>query len=116
VNSLTQEERDRIALYLNFDMIGSPNHVFFVYDGDDSDAVGAGAGPEGSAAIEAAFQAYFDATGVPTLGADFSGRSDYGPFIAQGAGWDSGGTRPRCSLRGGDWRSGPVGSVCGRRR
>lgn len=84
VNSLTQEERDRIAMYLNFDMIGSPNHVFFVYDGDDSDEVGAGAGPEGSAAIEAAFQAYFDASGVPTLGTDFSGRSDYGPFIAQG--------------------------------
>jgi aminopeptidase Y len=84
VYSLTQEERDRIAMYLNFDMIGSPNHVFFVYDGDDSDAVGAGAGPEGSAAIEAAFQAYFDAFGVPTLGTDFSGRSDYGPFIAQG--------------------------------
>lgn len=84
VNSLTQEERDRIAMYLNFDMIGSPNHVFFVYDGNDSDGVGAGAGPEGSAAIEAAFQAYFDASGVPTLGADFSGRSDYGPFIVEG--------------------------------
>jgi len=84
VNTLTQEERDRIALYLNFDMIGSPNHVFFIYDGDDSDAVGAPAGPVGSAAIEAAFQAYFDAFGVPTLGTDFSGRSDYGPFIAQG--------------------------------
>ena len=28
----------RIALYLNFDMIGSPNYVFFIYDGDDSDA------------------------------------------------------------------------------
>ena len=31
-------------------MIGSPNHVFFIYDGDDSDVVGAGAGPAGSAA------------------------------------------------------------------
>ena len=31
-------------------MIGSPNHVFFIYDGDDSDGVGAGAGPAGSAA------------------------------------------------------------------
>lgn len=84
VNSLTQEERNRIALYLNFDMIGSPNHGFFVYDGDDSDAFGAGPGPAGSAAIEAAFQAYFDAFGVTTKGSDFSGRSDYGPFIAEG--------------------------------
>jgi hypothetical protein len=70
--------------YLNFDMIGSPNHVFFIYDGDDSDGVGAPAGPAGSAAIEAAFKAYFDAFAVPTQGTDFSGWSDYGPFIAQG--------------------------------
>ena len=33
-------------MYLNFDMVGSPNHVFFVYDGDNSDAVGAGPGPD----------------------------------------------------------------------
>jgi aminopeptidase Y len=84
VNSLTQAERDQIALYLNFDMIGSPNHGFFVYDGDDSDQVGAGPGPDGSKAIEAAFQAYFDSFGVPTRGTDFSGRSDFGPFIAKG--------------------------------
>ncbi len=56
VNGLTQEEQDEIALYLNFDMIGSPNHVFFIYDGDDSDGVGAGPGPEGSAQIEALFE------------------------------------------------------------
>ena len=37
VNGLTEDEVDDIALYLNFDMIGSPNHVFFIYDGDDSD-------------------------------------------------------------------------------
>ena len=47
VNSLTEDEQDDISLYLNFDMIGSPNHVFFVYDGDDSDGVGAGPGCPG---------------------------------------------------------------------
>ena len=45
VANLTPEDGDKISLYLNFDMIGSPNHVFFVYDGDDSDKVGAGPGP-----------------------------------------------------------------------
>jgi len=84
VGSLAQDELDRIALYLNFDMIGSPNHGFFVYDGDDSDAVGAGPGPEGSAAIEAAFVAFYDLFGVASEGTDFSGRSDYGPFIVEG--------------------------------
>ena len=84
VDDLSVEEKAKIALYLNFDMIGSPNHVFFIYDGDDSDAVGAGAGPAGSAEIEKVFETYFNSQGVPVKGTDFSGRSDYGPFIAAG--------------------------------
>lgn len=84
VNNLSQAERDKITLYLNFDMVGSPNHVFFIYDGDDSDAVGAGPGPAGSAEIEKTFEAFFNMRGVPFKGTDFSGRSDYGPFIANG--------------------------------
>jgi aminopeptidase Y len=84
VNSLSEEEQEDIALYLNFDMIGSPNHVFFIYDGDDSDLVGAGPGPEGSADIEKTFEAFYDGRGLPYKGTDFSGRSDYGPFIAVG--------------------------------
>ena len=56
VNSLSPEEQETIALYLNFDMIGSPNFVYFVYDGDDSDGVGAGPGPDGSAEIEEVFK------------------------------------------------------------
>lgn len=81
VFGLSDEERNRIALYLNFDMIGSPNPVLFVYDGDDSDGVGAGPGPEGSAQIEALFEGFYAQVGVPYKGTDFSGRSDYGPFI-----------------------------------
>jgi Zn-dependent M28 family amino/carboxypeptidase len=84
VNGLSDAEKDQIAMYLNFDMIGSPNHVFFIYDGDDSDGVGAGAGPDGSAAIEKVFESYYTQAGVPFKGTDFSGRSDYGPFIAAG--------------------------------
>ena len=84
VNGLSAEEHQKIALYLNFDMVGSPNHVFFIYDGDDSDAVGAGAGPEGSAPIEKTFEAFFTMKGIPFKGTDFTGRSDYGRFIATG--------------------------------
>jgi aminopeptidase Y len=84
VNNLTPQEIDQITLYLNFDMIGSPNHVFFIYDGDNSDAVGAGPGPEGSAQIEKLFEWYYTQVGQPFKGTDFSGRSDYGPFIAAG--------------------------------
>ncbi len=84
VDNLSQQEQDDITLYLNFDMIGSPNHVFFIYDGDDSDGVGAGPGPAGSAQIEKLFESYYTQVGQPFKGTDFSGRSDYGPFIAVG--------------------------------
>ncbi len=84
VDNLPQEERDKIALYLNFDMIGSPNYMFGIYDGDDSDAEGAGPGPAGSAEIEEVFESYYDRRELPHNGTDFSGRSDYGPFIAVG--------------------------------
>lgn len=84
VNSLSAEEREKIALYLNFDMIGSPNYIFGIYDGDDSDAEGAGAGPEGSAQIESVLERYFDTRGQNHVGTDFSGRSDYQAFINNG--------------------------------
>ena len=84
VDQLSEEEIEEIALYLNFDMVASPNWFYGVYDGDDSDLFGEGPGPEGSAEIEQAFEAFYDERGVPYKGTDFSGRSDYGPFIAVG--------------------------------
>ncbi|WP_374271137.1 M28 family peptidase [Actinoplanes sp. M2I2] len=84
VNNLSEADAAKIALYLNFDMIGSPNYTFGVYDGDDSDATGAGPGPAGSAQIEAVFQRFFAQRGQATAPSDFTGRSDYGPFIATG--------------------------------
>ncbi|WNV91602.1 M28 family metallopeptidase [Umezawaea sp. Da 62-37] len=85
VKALTFEQQLDIALYLNFDMVASPNAAYFVYDGDDSDATGAGAGPYGSAQIEKAFVDYLTVgKNVQTEGTDFTGRSDYGEFINVG--------------------------------
>ncbi len=36
VGALSEDEVEDIALYLNFDMIGSPNYMFGIYDGDNS--------------------------------------------------------------------------------
>jgi Zn-dependent M28 family amino/carboxypeptidase len=91
VAGLSEAERDQIELYLNFDMVGSPNYVFFIYDGDDSDAVGAGPGPAGSAEIEEVFEDFYTSRDEPFKGTDFTGRSDYGPFIAPEVGIPSGG-------------------------
>jgi aminopeptidase Y len=84
VNTLSDEEFAKIALYLNFDMIGSPNYVFFVYDGDNSDGVGAGPGPAGSAQIEQKFEDFYNSRSIPFKGTDFDGRSDYQAFIVNG--------------------------------
>ncbi|MFD6080028.1 M28 family metallopeptidase [Streptomyces hydrogenans] len=90
VANLSELDRKEIKLYLNFDMIASPNYGLFVYDGDDSDATGAGAGPEGSTQLERDITDFLDEQGLPHEGTDFTGRSDYGPFIEVGI--PSGGT------------------------
>jgi Zn-dependent M28 family amino/carboxypeptidase len=91
VGQLTPAQQADIALYLNFDMIASPNYILGVYDGDDSAAEGSPAGPPGSDQIERVFQRFFDERGLPTRPADFTGRSDYGPFIAPGVNIPAGG-------------------------
>ncbi|MEV1167972.1 M20/M25/M40 family metallo-hydrolase [Nonomuraea sp. NPDC049784] len=84
VESLSEAERDRIRVYLNFDMVASPNYAYKLYDGDNSDNVGSPAGPPGSAEIEKQLEAFYGSRRLPTVGTDFDGRSDYGPFIAVG--------------------------------
>ncbi|WP_233510521.1 M28 family metallopeptidase [Actinomadura craniellae] len=84
VEGLPTAERNKIRLYLNFDMVGSPNYAYKIYDGDDSDATGSPAGPPGSAQIEKVFEKFYDQRSLGHVGTDFDGRSDYGPFIAIG--------------------------------
>lgn len=84
VAQLTEAEAQDIALYLNFDMIASPNFTFGIYDGDDSSGTAPVPIPEGSAEIEDVFEAFFASRGEPSQDTEFSGRSDYGPFIAIG--------------------------------
>ncbi|MDF3046138.1 MAG: aminopeptidase [Ornithinibacter sp.] len=86
VTELSATEKDRIALYLNFDMVASPNYIFMVYDGDES-GWNAPTGvpiPEGSIQIEDLFESYYTKMGIPYDDAQFSGRSDYQAFIQNG--------------------------------
>jgi Zn-dependent M28 family amino/carboxypeptidase len=77
----SQEELDRIALYLNFDMIGSPNYFIGVYDADESSYAAPVVVPPGSIAIEDVFESYYTLVGEPYDDSEFSGRSDYQAFI-----------------------------------
>ncbi|WP_329303951.1 M28 family metallopeptidase [Streptomyces sp. NBC_00659] len=67
VNNLPSTERAKISGYLNFDMIGSPNPGYFVYDDDPT--------------IEKNFKDYFAGIGVPTeIETEGDGRSDHASF------------------------------------
>jgi Zn-dependent M28 family amino/carboxypeptidase len=78
------EEFSKIAMYLNFDMVGSPNFVRFVYDGDGSAFPEVGGGPPGSDKIEAAFTNFWAGQGLDSDETEFSGRSDYLAFLLNG--------------------------------
>jgi aminopeptidase S len=67
VNNLSSTDRSRIDGYLNFDMVGSPNAGYFVYDDDP--------------AIEKVFKDWFASKGVPTeIETEGDGRSDHASF------------------------------------
>ena len=82
VSQLTKRQIKGTALNLNFDMVGSPNSVNFVYDGD-GDALGV-SGPNGSGLVEDILTNFFTAQGEPSEPTDFDGRSDYFAFINAG--------------------------------
>ena len=94
-------------MYLNFDMIASPNYVLGIYDGDGS-AFNL-SGPAGSAEAEKTFEDYYKSKDIPFIASEFNGRSDYGPFLAKGVpsgGLDTGAdgikTEEQAALFGGE--------------
>jgi aminopeptidase S len=71
VNGLTTANRAKISGYLNFDMIGSPNPGYFVYDDDP--------------AIEKTLKDFYAGIGVATeIETEGDGRSDHAPFKSAG--------------------------------
>ena len=82
VSQLTEDQLAAHEMYLNFDMVASPNYGLFIYDGDGS---GFGlVGPDGSDDIEALFERYYAERDIPSEPTAFSGRSDYQAFINNG--------------------------------
>ncbi|MDT0301734.1 M20/M25/M40 family metallo-hydrolase [Streptomonospora wellingtoniae] len=83
VEGLNERQRERIALYLNFDMLGSPNFGRFIYDGR-GELEGSLPPPSGSGAIQKMFEDYYEQRGLVTEPTAFSGRSDYSAFMEAG--------------------------------
>ncbi len=67
VSRLAATERAKFSGYLNFDMVGSPNPGYFVYDDDRT--------------IEGVFKDYYASVNIPTeIETEGDGRSDHAPF------------------------------------
>jgi Zn-dependent M28 family amino/carboxypeptidase len=87
VAALPAAERAKIAANLNFDMLASPNHGKFVYDGNFSHTTPPATAPNvnpGAAYIESVFNKYFASVGISPDPTAFDGRSDYKPFQDNG--------------------------------
>jgi Zn-dependent M28 family amino/carboxypeptidase len=84
VERLSPAARRQHALYLNFDMVGSPNFVLFVYDGDGSSSPPSLVPPRGSAAIERRFSGYFASRRIPHRDMSLGASSDHAPFAGAG--------------------------------
>lgn len=88
IQSLSIEQLKDIALYLNFDMLASPNPGYFTYDGNQSAprdrSTPTPRVPEGSAGIERALAAYLNSAGKVPRDTSFDGRSDYDAFTMAG--------------------------------
>jgi Zn-dependent M28 family amino/carboxypeptidase len=88
VAGLDRQRRDDIAVYLDFDMLASPNAGYFTYDGDQSGQPSPGLPsatvPKGSAGAERTLAGYLNLAGVRPADMPLSRASDYGPFLAAG--------------------------------
>uniref|UniRef100_UPI0006EBACA0 M28 family metallopeptidase n=2 Tax=Streptomyces TaxID=1883 RepID=UPI0006EBACA0 len=93
VNNLPSAERSKVSGYLNFDMIGSPNAGYFVYDDDPT--------------IEKTFKDYYAGLNIQTeIETEGDGRSDHAPFKNVGipvGGLFSGAERAKSSAQAQKW-------------
>jgi Zn-dependent M28 family amino/carboxypeptidase len=88
VQGLGHDGLKDIALYLNFDSIGSQNAGFFTYDGDQSGppnpSIPASSVPAGSAGIERTLAGYLNLAGVRPADMPLGLASDYSAFLSAG--------------------------------
>jgi hypothetical protein len=88
VQGLGRDGLKDIALYLNFESIGSQNAGFFTYDGDQSGQpnpnLPAASVPAGSAGIERTLAGYLNLAGVRPADMPLGRASDYSAFLSAG--------------------------------
>lgn len=76
--TLTPEENRRIRLFMDYDMMASPNYEYEVYDANNID------NPKGSEELKNLYIDYYNSRGLNHTLIPFDGRSDYVGFIENG--------------------------------
>lgn len=114
VFGLDNEALNNIALYLNFDMLGSPNAGFFTDDGDQSGPAGPDVPsadvPQGSAGIERTLAGYLNLAGKRPADMPLNTRTDYHPFLVAGVpvgGMNTGASQVKTAVQARLWGGQP---------
>lgn len=110
VRGLDRDELDKIALYLNVEMIGSQNAGYFTYDGDQSATpnpdIPLRAVPDGSAGIERTLAGYLNSAGVRPADMPLTRNTDYNAFLDAGVpvgGVTAGGSQRKTEVQARLW-------------
>lgn len=78
VETLTEEENSKIRLFMDYDMMASPNFAYQVYDANNK------ANPNGSEELKQLYIDFYESHGLNYTLIPFDGRSDYDGFIKNG--------------------------------
>jgi Zn-dependent M28 family amino/carboxypeptidase len=118
VHSLDEDALKDIALYLNFDMLGSPNTCYFTSDANQSSPpdpdIGLQLIPEGSPGIERTLVAALEAQGATPEDGPLDGRSDFDSFTRAGVpigNLDTGADEKKSAEQVQQW-GGQIGKAC----
>jgi Zn-dependent M28 family amino/carboxypeptidase len=110
VFGLDRDQLNDIAMYLNFNLLGSLNAGFFTDDGDQSGPPGQGVAfgdvPEGSAGIERTLDGYLNLAGKRPADMPLGTRTDYHPFMVAGVpigGMTAGASQPKTTVQARLW-------------
>ncbi|CZT19290.1 probable leupeptin-inactivating enzyme 1 precursor [Ramularia collo-cygni] len=76
--SLSPEENKKVRLFMDYDMMGSPNFAYQIYNATNEDS------PVGSEELRDLYVDWYEAKGLNYTFIPFDGRSDYDGFIRAG--------------------------------
>lgn len=78
VSQLSEEENIKIRLFMDYDMLASPNYAYQVYNATNA------VNPNGSEELRDLYTEWYTAHGLNYTYIPFDGRSDYDAFIKNG--------------------------------